>query len=600
MLTGLKTDSLVLCDVFDEPFVFAIPPYQRSYSWTTKEVGQFLEDVASAAGIEDEALACPDYFLGTVLLLDPNSQGATESASEGTASTNIGVAAASKPKPLDVVDGQQRLLTVSLLARVLEEKLTDQALIRRLRTMIVTRDGEPRIDVFDDDRPFFDTLILFDRSGASLSTAPSPTDGDDRGERDGAELEVAYDYLRQEVSALSDADQHALARYLVDRCHVVVIITRDIDRAHLMFTVLNDRGRPLQRKDILKVEVLKSIEPEHEIEALNRWDASAAKLGNDFESLFSHIRTIHATGRPQIIAAMRTLVRQRGCLPFVTDVLAPMADAFHLVRRFPEAGRRSDQHPQLATALTSLNRFGNADWVAPAMIAMSNFEADPIATTRIVCEIERLTFLLKVLAIGGSKRNKRSSQLIQALTGNDPSEIVQAFSITREETRAVAFHLRDIHRRNAMLAKLILMRIEDELAGAPLMLSTTELTVEHILPQRPSPASDWRRVFGDRREACQNSLGNLALVSPRLNERMRNKEFADKLSLFASSDTRLCPPLLTNDDIIDAVGWGPDQVWAREARLLQVLGRLWRIDGLGEAREVDGATRSHEARIKTA
>ncbi|MBX9925063.1 MAG: HNH endonuclease family protein [Hyphomicrobiaceae bacterium] len=470
------------------------------------------------------------------------------------------------------------------MARALEDTVVDD-LAGRLRAMIVCPNGEPRIDVFEDDRRFYDTLVLSERQSADHDVAPGETD-------QLGELAAAYEYIRQEISTLSVADQQLLGQYLVERCHVVVIITRDIDRAHLLFTVLNDRGRPLQRKDILKVEVLKSIEPEHELEALARWDAAAGKLGNDFESLFSHIRTIHATGRPQIISAMRTLVRQRGCLPFVTGLLSPMADAFYLVRRFPEAAGRSDQYPELAKALTSLNRFGNADWVAPAMIAMSRFETDPATATRIVCEIDRLTFLLKVLAIGGTKRNKRSSQLIQALTRGNELDVEQAFSITREEMRAVAFHLRDIHRRNAGLAKLILMRIEDELAGTPLLLSTTELTIEHILPQRPAPASDWRRLFGDRREACQNSLGNLALVPPRLNERMRNKEFAEKLSIFASGDARALPALRTNDDIVEAIEWGPDQVWAREARLLQVLSQLWRIDGLGVARDAPNSARA--------
>ncbi|MDZ4843159.1 MAG: DUF262 domain-containing HNH endonuclease family protein [Hyphomicrobium aestuarii] len=632
MFTGLKTDSLVLSRLFDEPYAFAIPSYQRSYSWTTREVGQLLEDVTSAAGIEELQFTCPDYFLGTVLLLDPNTDqpntdhshvdqtASTSRAADANAIASAGPAGSQPRLPYEVVDGQQRLLTVSLLASVLEAGVEDEGLASRLRSLIIDQYGRPRIDVFnvDRDREVFISRVVA-AAGVQAARDASPVfaghgDGDlgdvddkfsnvDQNDLHGeildrygrGELTVALDYLRQEVSALSPADQRALALYLIERCHVVVIITRDIDRAHLLFTVLNDRGRPLQRKDILKVEVLKSIEPTREREALARWDSAAQKLGNDFESLFSHIRLIHSIGRPQIISAMRGLVRQHGCLPFLERVLTPMADAFYLIRRFPEDPRRASEYPDLAKALTSLNRFGNADWVAPAMIAMSRFEDDPAGVQRTVVEIERLTFLLKVLSIGGAKRTRRANQLIQALTRGNCVELDQAFTVTREEQRAVMHHLRDIHRRDAALAKLILMRIEEELSGTPLLLSTSELTVEHILPQRPTPTSDWRRLFGERREACQHSLGNLALVPPRANERMRNKEFAVKLAIFAATGPRAVPAFRVNEDVVEAVEWTPEQVFAREARLMSVLARLWRIDGLGQAREIAPAAVTHRS-----
>lgn len=552
MSTGLETESLFLSRLFAEPYTFAIPPYQRSYSWTTKEVGQLLEDVTAAAGIEDEGLASPDYFFGTILLLDPNVPGC------GGLS-------------LDVVDGQQRLLTISLLARVLEGIVTDDALAGRLRAMLVDYRGEPRIEVFEEDRPAYEARVI---ALPGMEAAWADVD------EDVSALDTALEYLRQEVTTLSPADQQTLAKYLIDRCHVVVIKTRDIDRAHFMFTVLNDRGRPLQRKDILKVEVLQNIPTEREAEALLRWDTAASKLGNDFEGLFSHIRSIHTDRRPQIISAMRALVRQQGCLSFLENVLTPMADAFYLIRRFPEAGRRAEEHPELAKALISLNRFGNADWVPAAMLAMSRFEQDPVGASRLICEIERLTFLLKVLAVGGTRRNKRTTQMIQALRRGNSLEIDQAFAISREEQRAVGHHLRDIHHRNPALAKLILMRIEDEMAGAPLLLSTSELSVEHILPQRPPSASRWRAVFGEQRETCLHSLGNLALIPPGLNDRLRNKDFDVKLKMLGSADVESLPPLRVNEDVISATEWTPERVLEREARLYAVLARLWRIDSI--------------------
>lgn len=574
MFTGLKTDSLTISRLFNAPYAFAIPPYQRSYSWTTKEVGQLLDDITSAAGVEDAQAASPDYFLGTVLLLDPSCDASQPGASDSTSR-------------LDVVDGQQRLVTISLIISVLAKLVEDRELGARLRSMLSSGnpDSLPRIAVCEGEAAFYRTAVI---DGGELEC-----DDDGEFERDEAPspLRLAYEYVGQEISALTPADQIVLSRYLLDFCHVVIIITRDIDRAHLLFTVLNDRGRPLQRKDILKVEVLSCVKQDREDVALARWDAASAKLGNDFESLFSHIRTIHCSGRPQIISAMRALVRQHGCEAFLGQILSPMADAFQLVRRFPEVEKRALEHPEIAAALTSLNRFGNSDWIAPAMIAMSRFEADPVGTARIVSEIDRMSFLLKVLAFGGAKRQRRTAQIIQALTRGLDHEIDAAFSITREESRALLHHLKDIHRRNPALAKLILMRIEDEIRGTPLLLSTTELSIEHILPQRPSPTSEWRRVFasGEQREVCLNSLGNLALVPPRVNEKLKNKEFAEKHAIISSVQARSELMLRTNEDILDASEWTAEHILAREARLLAILGRLWRIDGVSSGPERPGS-----------
>ena len=59
---------------------------------------------------------------------------------------------------------------------------------------------------------------------------------------------MVRDHFVSELSALDESDRRRLTDYLCDQCHFVVVLTRDIDRAHRLFTVLNERGRSLQRK----------------------------------------------------------------------------------------------------------------------------------------------------------------------------------------------------------------------------------------------------------------------------------------------------------------------------------------------------------------
>ena len=101
-------------DLFSSPFHFSVPRYQRPYSWTTAEAGQLLDDVLAAAGIGgDPAAAEPDYFLGAILLLDGRGG-------------DLPKAREREPRMFEIVDGQQRLVTLAILAAVLRDLATER------------------------------------------------------------------------------------------------------------------------------------------------------------------------------------------------------------------------------------------------------------------------------------------------------------------------------------------------------------------------------------------------------------------------------------------------------------------------------------------
>ncbi|MFZ4449103.1 DUF262 domain-containing protein, partial [Klebsiella pneumoniae] len=75
MFRGLPTASLAVTQLFNNPYHFTVPAYQRPYSWTTDQAGQLLDDLTSAAGLSTGTPALPDYFLGAIVLLDPEMDG---------------------------------------------------------------------------------------------------------------------------------------------------------------------------------------------------------------------------------------------------------------------------------------------------------------------------------------------------------------------------------------------------------------------------------------------------------------------------------------------------------------------------------------------
>lgn len=574
MFRGLPTASLPLVQLYASPYLFTVPAYQRPYSWTTREANQLFEDISLAAGLSQDEPATPDYFLGTILLLDPEADATTPPP------------AFSGPRVFEVVDGQQRLVTLAILASILRD-LEDQdaaldatggRLADRLDAMVSVAPDErdisarrTRVRLHDSEQAFLESGVL-----ARRKPAPSAQDAASCGN---SGMQAVHDQLMREAESLTREERRRLALFLIEDCHVVVIITRDIDRAHRLFTVLNERGKPLDRKDILKAEVLRKVAPDAAARTLALWDDAQAKLGDEFEQFFSYLKTIHGNPKLPIITALRALVREHGSEQFMANIVKPLADGLHLVRNHAGEAAAAGDKP-IAGALVSLNRLGKSDWVPAAMLAMAGYDAAPARTASLIIEIEQLAFLVRLLGMGADKRQRRFSAIVDAIKADPGSAMsVPAFDISREEQRTVAHHLKDLHRRNAPLSKLLLMRIEDALAGAPLTVDPADLSVEHVLPLRPSATSNWRRLFPDAevRETCQGSLGNLALVTPRQNERAKNKDYAEKLAIYRESAPGI-PEFVSNIGILEAKSWLPDCVFAREAQLLEVISRLWRID----------------------
>ena len=540
-----------------------------------KEAGQLFDDLSSAVGLDDPLSASPDYFLGTILLLDPEADGHQPPPPF------------SGPRVFEVVDGQQRLVTVLILASVLRD-LEDTtgavaadmpSIADRLHGMITvtpnardiaTRLG--RVQTRDGEQAYLEAYVLPRLPRALLPPDPQMGEG-------GAGIAVIQEFFVNQVMELTPAGRRRLALFIMEWCHVVVIISRDIDRAHRLFTVLNDRGKPLERNDIIKAEVLRGMPPKSAPRALALWDAADAATGGDFETFLGHLRLIHGLHRPPIIAAVRGLVRELGSERFIEEELTPLTIAFNRVRTFSMRPESAD-HPMMARALVSLNRINKADWVPAAILAMAQFPEQPDEAGALMIEIERFAYLLRLLGHGAGKRQRRFAPIIEAIRNRAAREnMAPLFEVSREEQRTIGFHLKDLHRRDAAMSKLLLIRIEEEVARLSLLVDPKALTVEHVLPLRPSATSAWKQVFADAdvRADCQTCLGNLALVPERQNDRAKNKDFADKLAIYREPQTGI-PAFATNSDILTAQVWGPEAIRARESRLLEVAGRILRID----------------------
>jgi hypothetical protein len=573
MTKQFSSETVPLGELFTSPVAIEAPGYQRSFAWTAEEAGQLLDDILQA--IEADA----DYFLSFMLFIERHRPRSLLPAWART-----------PPRGLEVVDGFQRLTSLTILYCILRDIDVQQELPPNLRLLTAIgasggRSIRPRLSLGPADEAFFDAHVR--APGATLLRPQS----DDLAPAE-ANIIGVRDHFMSVLADLDAARRLQLLDFLLDRCHVSAVVTTDIDRAHQLFTILNARGKPLQRKDILKAALLGSAPPDAVGRAAAIWQDADALLGKELEALFSHIRVMYGRSDGKVISSVMTIAAQRGgALPFIEQVLGPAATALHELRCASHTG--TPHSAEISRMLGYLNRFNFSDWIPPALLWCLEKGGDAGEVAWFLRALERFSLGIRLLGLGGGKRATWYGAVVAAIRrGQDLRAPGNVFEFSRQDRRTMRHNLRDLHARDASAAKYLLMRLTDHLAGRLESASfPDDMTIEHVLPRKLSANSQWRGWFADPtdREQYTESLGNLLLVTKSQNDRAGNLPFAQKRDIYFPPSPAPCPAI--NLALRDLSEWKPAQIKARETDMLNLIETLWGLElGIEPGEEVKKAT----------
>lgn len=507
------------------------------------------------------------YFLGTVLLMDQPGIVTDKLSPKMSA------------REFDVVDGQQRLVTLMTLFAVLRDLEGDTRgpIHKRVQSMLVAQQGGRffrterfRLHLSNRDRTVFEENILRPASTMAAAETIYGSESEDY-------LIAVRAHFLSALSATSANARRVLADFIADKCFVVIMVSHDIDRAHRMFTVLNDRGRQLQHNDILKTDVLGGMPPSTREWAQTTWDDISLSLGDNFEIFFSHLRTIYGENRPEVVTGVREVIRAcGGAASFFEDVFLPLGKAYALIKN----GGQSVLPPDIVRRLVYLNRLSDADWAPAAMLAIKDWERDPDRAVFLIAEIDRFAHAMRLHCSGTGRRVRRFSAFVRALRTAEKIDLSHpCLVVTRDEEKNIAHHLLDFQKRNAKGCKAVLLRLGDEMSGTLTLVDPERYTIEHILPQRCGAGSTWQQWFPDnqRRGIYVESLGNLVLISSKGNRRANNFSWEEKKEIYAK-DTEATPLLAITREVLSESEWQPAQIEAREQRFFNLIEQIWRLD----------------------
>ncbi len=313
----------------------------------------------------------------------------------------------------DVLDGQQRLTTITLLRSAIRKQMTEDnaseltRLIYQKGSEILGTADQFRLSLRERDRELFQTYVQRENGMAELLKLTE-------------ELPESHHHLRtnarmfaEQLCKLPEQKLLRLAQFIVRRCYLVVVSTPGLDSAYRIFSVLNSRGLDLSATDILKSEIVGAVDVVQRDAYTRRWEDFEEDLGRDaFTDLFSHIRMVYRKAKPK-----GTLLREiREHVPelkqptvFLDKVLKPMARAYAEILG---ASYESASHAEAINShLEWLNRLEFTDWMPPALAFMARHRQESARVLGFFKDLERLAYAMLIRKSGVNERIERFAKL---------------------------------------------------------------------------------------------------------------------------------------------------------------------------------------------
>ncbi len=549
---------------------YRIPRFQRDYSWTDDEWEDLWLDIQGTLKEGGE----PAHYMGYLVLQSEND------------------------KVFDVIDGQQRLTTLSLIAL---------SVLKNLQSLIAeNKDADRNRQRLEQIRQtyigYLDPVTLVARSKLTLNrnndtyyqTYLIPLGHlPQRGFRASEHLlrkafewfdRRVREYSRQHAPQFGGDEGVALASLietLSDRLFFTVITVTDELNAYKVFETLNARGVRLSATDLLKnylFSVLhRSGQHEHEMKTLeDRWEAMVGRLGSES---FPDFLRVHWNSR-------RTFVRQTELFKTIRNHVQTREAGFSLVRDMeedmetylglthPEA---SSWNQQLKGYANELRMFSVRQPFPLLLAARRVFNAEDFES--LLRASVMISFRYNVIgSLPANEQERVYNQVAEKISRRELTTIAQIMTglnsiYPSDEAFRAAFVnklIRTTQSRNRRIVRYILCRLEKQFDGRDYDFDSDTFNLEHILPQ--NPGAGWDAFTEEEIEALVFRLGNMTLMQAGQNRNAGNDDYAAKRPAYAASGFALTRKIAEEN-----ADWTPERIAARQNQMARQATSIWRI-----------------------
>ncbi|WP_121035690.1 DUF262 domain-containing protein [Helicobacter pylori] len=515
-MAKIDSNDLSLRNILKDELYYQIPIYQRPYQWIEENCEKLLDDLFF--NYEDDRES--DYFCGSLVL--------------------ITISEDSKAKTYDIVDGQQRLSTFILLAKVLltlySERLTEESK-DYLQESLITKYGKK--DRLNFNAVGFNSKKDFQYALTSFNDAPISNNKNNY-------LKNAIflkNYLRKkEIEDIND-----FIEWLYFKVVFITITCPDADKALRIFNVLNARGLPLHAIDVFKGELLKHAKEHEQEEFVSRWNDLSQKCSDNdltIETLFSWYLTYlnPVTSKEKTDKRLVTWFNKLNKTPLeylkgVEDFYNAYCEVLEMQDRYAYLlSYKDDDYLWVILCTSLLHHYDNQDIEALKELLVKFYYQDWVAGQTKSMRSQTCCNIIKALKEKKSIKEDITSIVKKYL---DDKNITQRFKENLEDD-----HLYEKHKKSSKNSWLrpILILVEYSMSDDfyPKRIQKDDFQVEHILPQNPDPSSQWVKDFSEEeRGLYMHSLANLTLLGGKKNQQASNLDFKEKKEIYMGNAVKI-------------------------------------------------------------
>ncbi|GAA8878536.1 DUF262 and DUF1524 domain-containing protein [Helicobacter pylori] len=535
---------------------FVIPIYQRLYSWEKEQCKQLWDDIIKIGGNDK----MDGHFIGSILYV-----------LDGIKHSN---------NALLIIDGQQRLTTITLLLIALRNHLSDEVKRKEIEDHYLINSDK------DGDKKF--RLIL---SESDKDTLLSLIDKDRRKPSEPSSKIMENFKLFEEWVSKNTNKLETIFKGLDKLMIVEIALEKEKDDPQLIFESMNSKGMELAQTDLIRNYIVMETEIEKQEGFYNKyWRAMEEEFKQNkklFDRFVRHYLTIKTREIPNIskvYAALKDYQQKEGI--GIEDLLKDLqkyCGYFCQIAFKKEADKKADK--DLNKALSFLVDL-DMDVVYPLLLELySDYSNGVLSKQDFIPIIALIESYLVRIAVRGSTNglNKLFASFAKHIQKDEYFESLKAhFGLLKggqrfpndDEFRNLFITI-EFYKKFKKKTKCFLERLENFDTEEP--VDTEKCTTEHIMPQ--TLTEEWKKDLGENFKAIHDkylhTIGNLTLTG--YNDKYSNKSFQEKQGMekgFKDS------PLRLNQGLRGLESFGEEEIKKRANDLADRALKIWTYPNL--------------------
>ena len=547
---------------------FIVPIFQRNYSWQKSQYEQLWFDILRASKFKEKQ----NHFIGSIVYIDMGTP-------------------AGRPQQLLLIDGQQRLTTISILLCAikdyvqkfnLETKLINLAKIKnqflynsdeidedRYKLLLNVQDKETYIKLIDN------TIFTVNKPATNIIKC----------------YEFFYERIEDFIKQYGQIDEIYAGIFKLSL--VSISLDKDSDNPQMIFESMNSTGKDLSQTDLLRNYLLMDLTPEKQTRLYKTyWKPMEELFGEDiykndvnkFDYFIRDFLTLksdtgHICKINNVYENFKRYYLDNNCEKF-----AVLKDLFTYAKYYACIDLLQENDDELKLYWQEFKKL-DSHVVYPFLLKLYDDYSRQILIKEDFKKILQvvISYLWRraICEIPTNSLSKTFATLYQAVDKDDyVNSIIKAFVFKSSYKRFSSdyevrekLQTKDIY--HFRLRKYLLEALENYYHKEPIDLNTANYTIEHIMPQNIEHNRSWQQLFGENWQAVHSlylhTLGNLTITG--YNAEMSNKSFGEKVngeSGFKHSHLKL------NESIVQCDVWNKKAIQRRTNILTDIILKIWK------------------------